>query len=785
MDYIREYKSFINSHYLNGAIRITVGITLPAILLGYFNNLSVGIAVSIGAMCVGNTDNPGPIHHRRNGMIACVIIIFIVSLLTGLVAGSRLLTGILVFVFCFIFSMMGVYGTRATSIGVNALLVMVLNIDRPQPGWESLVNALYILAGGVWYTALSLLLYSFRPYKLVQQALGECVEATADYLRIKASFYARHPDYDKNYRQLVEHQVDLHEKQELLRELLFKGRNIVRESTHTGRVLMMIFLDIVDLFERVMTSQQDYPMLHETFDDSGLLDEFRKLILDMAVELEEIGIAIKAGKPSVETTRLATRIRRLRASFAQYRDQHRTAENVEAFIGLRQILDSIEDIADRLHTLHGYTTYDQRLSKDYQPSVDYEQFISHQDIDQKLIFDSLTFRSSIFRHSLRVSIATIVGYIIPSIVEAVIPGWLAIGHGYWILLTVIVILKPAYTLTKRRNFERLMGTLAGGLVGLVILYFIHDRNILFVLMMLFMIGTYVFIRTNYLICVACTTPYVLLLFHLLYPTDLRSILSDRVIDTVIGSAIAFLANIFIVPSWEREQIGDYMVRIIEANADYFREVAGAFLGQPASVMQYKLSRKNAFVALANLTDAFGRILSEPKRGQDQSGRMHQFVVSNHMLTSHIATLAYYAEPEPGQGRVGGALANTGAEPTGEALADPETYRPVVDEIESRLGNTIVWLKGEVAVGQDITAVVPAPAREGLRVLNDRMNSLVERRKAELDQGTVESATRRQLSGFKPIVDQFNFIDKVSDNIERLSRELGAGVKTSPGPGGKT
>src|SRR6202012_3617846 len=132
MDYVRQYKRFINSHYLNGAVRITIGITLPAILLGYFNNLSAGIVLSIGAMCVGNTDNPGPIHHRRNGMIACVIIIFLVTLLTGIVSWSPVLTGILVFFCCFIFSMMGIYGNRASSIGVNALLVMVLNIDRPQ-----------------------------------------------------------------------------------------------------------------------------------------------------------------------------------------------------------------------------------------------------------------------------------------------------------------------------------------------------------------------------------------------------------------------------------------------------------------------------------------------------------------------------------------------------------------------------------------------------------------------------------------------------------------------------
>src|SRR6202020_3136117 len=103
MDYVRQYKRFINSHYLNGAIPITAGIPLPAILLGYFNNLSAGIVLSIGAMCVANTDNPGPIHHRRNGMIACVLIIFLVTLITGLASGSAGLTGLLVFVFCFLF----------------------------------------------------------------------------------------------------------------------------------------------------------------------------------------------------------------------------------------------------------------------------------------------------------------------------------------------------------------------------------------------------------------------------------------------------------------------------------------------------------------------------------------------------------------------------------------------------------------------------------------------------------------------------------------------------------
>jgi uncharacterized membrane protein (TIGR01666 family) len=744
MDYIREYKSFINSYNLSGAVRITFGILFPAMLMGYFNDLPAGIVVSLGAMCVGNTDNPGPIHHRRNGMIACILIIFAVTLLTGFASGSSLLMGCFVFIFCFVFSMMGIYGSRAGSIGVNALLIMVLNIDRRHQGSDIFLNAVYVMAGGIWYTVLSLLLYSIRPFKLVQQALGDCVQATAAYLRIKASFYGTEVDYDKSYRQLVEEQIEIHEKQELVRELLFKSRDIVKDSTPVGRILVMIFLDIVDLFERVMTSHQDYPSLHEQFDGKPVLEEFRQLIMDMAAELDGIGIALKSGKPSVETGFLALRIRQVKESFNRFRDEHRKASNVEGFIGLRHILDSIEDIADRLHTLHGYTSYDPDLSISAGSRVEYEQFVSHQDISQKLLLDNLSLKSNIFRHSLRVSIATIVGYLISR--------FLPFGHGYWILLTIIVILKPAYSLSKKRNYERLTGTLAGALTGLLIIYFINDRTTLFVLMIVFMIGTYTFLRTNYLLCVTLMTPYVLLLFHLLYPADFRGIISDRVIDTFIGSGIAFLANIFLIPSWEHEQIGNDMFRIIEDNRRYFITISGAFLGKAATVTQYKLSRKHAFVSLANLSDAFNRMLSEPKRKQKDARQMHQFVVSNHMLTAHIATLSYYAQPLAGK------------------YASPD-FLPVIQAISGRLENAGAVLRPQNAVSGETVRGEQAVGKEGLRELNDKVNSLVRDRQSELEQGITDSDTRIQLSALKPIADQFNFIAKVAADLEKLSQSL--------------
>ena len=115
MDYRTQYRSFINSYYLSEGIRITAGLTLPTIIGTYLHHENIGITMSIGAVCVTIVDSVGPILHRKNTMLVCNAVIFITSLLTGFAVASALATGILIAVFCFIFSMIGVYGARAAT----------------------------------------------------------------------------------------------------------------------------------------------------------------------------------------------------------------------------------------------------------------------------------------------------------------------------------------------------------------------------------------------------------------------------------------------------------------------------------------------------------------------------------------------------------------------------------------------------------------------------------------------------------------------------------------------
>lgn len=738
LDYIREYRRFINSHYLADGVRITVGILLPTLVLSFYGHIETGISLSLGALCATITDNPGPIHHRRNGLLVCCGVTFIVALVVGFSMPYTWLFMILLPVFCFFFSMIGVYGARATAVGIAALLMMVMMSHQGLQGWQVVRFALCVLAGGLWYTCLSLLIYSIRPYKLIQQLLGEYVLASSKYLRARAEFYATDPDIEQSYANLMYVQVDVQHKQAQVAELLFKTRNIVKESTHTSRILMMVFLDVSDLLERTMASHLEYKKLHEYFNGTNILSEYRQLILLLARELDEIAISLSSGRASGYDERIDQRLVEQRTHLHELRLRILNPANLEGFISLRHILDSIDDIAARIRTLHQYTSYDPRLKSLKVDTPDPSRFVTRQTIDPEQFWSNLSLQSNIFRHSLRLTIAAIVAYFAGQL--------LAFGHGYWILLTVIVILKPGYSLSKKRNIQRLGGTLIGVAIGWVILFFVTNNTAIFILLLLSMTGGYSFIRWKYTAGVVLITMFLLFMFHIMEPTDFNEVVEERVVDTVLGCVIGFLASILLPPVWERQRIGEMMQKLINDITEYFESVAWVFTGVPYDREVSKEKRKLAWVSLANVSDAFTRMLSEPKSKRSGSKELHRFVVSSHMLVSHLATLSYYAD-------------------TLKPDYIMEDYKPLVQASIAELN----------AAGKKLANPsynIPLQKMDNPQALLDKkVNALMQTRQLELQEGKMESDNKRYLSNFKSITDQFYFVYKTAQDLLKISRKV--------------
>ena len=620
----REIKNFIFSQYFTDGIRITLGVVLPPLLISQFWHLEAGIIVSLGAITTSIPDNPGPVSHKRNGMLASIAFMLFTAMLTGLINQSPILVVIEILLLCFFFSMFNVYGNRASSLGTGVLIIMILTIDRPFDMLQLLQYCGLLLAGGIWYMALSVAISQLTPYRMAQQALGECIEKVAEYLRVKSRFYDPSTNLDDDYKKVVDKQIEVHQQQDVVREILFKDKMITRDPTNTGRVLMLMFSDIVDLFEQSMATHYDYKAIRSQFEGASVLRELRTIIKNVGDELENLGHDVTANERPRQMHNFQPQLEQLKYHI----------DMVDNNFVLKKILVNLRSIISRIQNIYNY--FRERKVENPKKTSEKElgRFVSHQIIDPKSFVENLSLESNNFRHSLRVAIVCVLGYLVSKVLGGT--------HSYWVLLTIVVILKPAFSLTKERNYQRLIGTFVGGLAGALILFFVEVPTQRFFFMLFFMIGAYSFQRLNYVVSVLFMTPFILIMLSFLGFGDL-AIVKERIIDTFIGSFIALLASYFVFPNWEHYQLKSHMRKLLLANYQYLAEIAQTFTGKALNEVEYKLSRKEVYVESANMASALQRMLSEPKDKQKNVKDLNNFIVLNHSLSSYIATLATHVK----------------------------------------------------------------------------------------------------------------------------------------------
>ena len=629
-EYFQEVQKFTSSQYWYSGWRITAGVMVPVVVFIVMGWLPVAIPFLWGALFVSLTDTPGPIHHRRNGMIAAILLNTSVVILTLFTKEYQVLLVIQIVILGFFLTMLGIYGGRAGAVGTLALVVMLLNLLSIHQEYDSLTGIALIAAGGTWYMLFSLLLHGIRPYRAVEQALGEHLTAIADYIRARAALYREGADLTQCFHRVMKEQSVVRDIQQQTQELLFKTRRLVADASPKSRSLMMIYLDSLDLFEQTMYAYQDYQHIHHTLKDTGLLNRYYGLILELASGVEYIGINVQMGNPVRRDFDLNERITALKELTDQEIQKTKEEDRVRNLEALSKILNNVREITNRINRLILYT----RLEGDPGTSFEMAQKISRlaatQPLSLKVMRDNLTFKSEAFRHAIRLTVAMIAGYTVSM--------FLSLEHSFWVLLTIVTILRPAYVLTKKRNIERVAGTLVGIILVSVLLWTVSNPTVLLTILVLSMLLGYSMLRVHYFTFVVFLTIFLIITLYFLNPYDFPDLIRERLIDTVIGSVIAFFTSRFIFPVWGHEEIRVTMQRMLEANRQYFNQAWLALKNDGAETQAYGLARQDAIVSLTNLSDIFQRMISEPHPVQS-AAPIHQFVIANHMLTGHIAALS--------------------------------------------------------------------------------------------------------------------------------------------------
>ncbi|MNK38963.1 Inner membrane protein YccS [compost metagenome] len=638
MNYSSELKKFLTSQYIYSGARIALAIVIPSIILAQFGLLKEFFLFPLGTSFVGLTDQPGPFTRRRNTLLLSVFSFFLIALLASLLKEFPIAVYIQIIAFGFFFSMIGVYGIRLATFGSIALVVLSIFIDGHLTGEDIFKSSFIFFLGCLWFFVIFLIVTRLQPYKLASQIIGENYLELADYLRIKAKYYTKDPDFNGLLNQLISQQIKIKNHQEDTREIVFKTRQIVNESTTQSRILMLMFLNSIDLYDKLLTSENDYKKMNQAFGDTTLLHNIHDYLIAMADELTNLGISLQSGLAFRQVTNFDEELKKIYDEFFEHRSQKFSSETLEDFIMMRQILMRITEITDEVNTILKVHSQDKKLAKSLSSGLDYSQFLPKEEkLNLKVLVSNLSLNSGHFRHAIRVTIALLIGYIVSQF------EILGIGHSYWILITIIAILKPAYATTKHRNLLRLFGTIAGGVIAYIILYFVKDPGVILFILLLSMILCFSLLKSKYLWAVLFMTIYIFLSFNFLRPGNVNLIFKDRILDTLIGGAVTFLVAYFILPVWEHTQNLALMKKSSKSNLDYFRLVMDQFLKTEVVDQDFRLKRKNAIIDLANLSDNFQRMISDPKNQQRKLETVHQFVTTTHLITAYTASLSQYSK----------------------------------------------------------------------------------------------------------------------------------------------
>jgi uncharacterized membrane protein YccC len=231
-------------------------------------------------------------------------------------------------------------------------------------------------------------------------------------------------------------------------------------------------------------------------------------------------------------------------------------------------------------------------------------------------------------------------------VAGVISQVLRVQRSYWVVLAVIVVLKPDFGSVFARAVQRGIGTIVGAVLGAVILVMVpHGPWLLLPFAVLAALLPYGRSR-NYGLMAIFLTPLVVVLVDLLAPGGWR-LAEDRLLDTLLGCGIVLLIGYAPWPaSWQAHLSGQFASTIRDVCRYMHEALVSAWAGRqdaatsapdgadaawpaaalaaspdgaaepagrgPAPLPTRSRLRRQAYRALSDLRAEFERTMAEPQ-----------------------------------------------------------------------------------------------------------------------------------------------------------------------------
>ncbi|HLV52245.1 MAG TPA: FUSC family membrane protein [Flavobacterium sp.] len=616
------------------ALKVTFTALLSFLVFYNISDFAAAFTVTLGAMLCAPIDISSNFKHKVIGLLMVSFLIPTLSFILTFTYGYFLIFSVLFCLLVFFSAFISLYGHRANLLSFTLLLTISLSFIHHDQPEDLFSNCLYLLAGGLIYTCISILFYWVKPTRYINLEVAECIDITSDYLKLRSKLWDKDADRKKINHQLLEKQVRINELHEHIREYLVynKARTI---NSNNNRKLLVALTSLVEILELAMANVFDHEEFFEFYkDDESVLKEYQLLASNFSNTLKNLAFHIKTNKKYHSSYSLTNDLKQLKLRIDTYVQSQHISVFDERVVYTNNLLFYANKQVEKIKGLE--RIYKERVNADELRGKyrDLEKFFTPEHYRLKTMVEHLNFQSAIFRYSLRITLIMFIGFLVGKIFD--------FENEYWILLTIVVIMRPGYGLTKQRSKHRIIGTVIGGILGILTLIITDNNVVLSILTILSMLLSYWFSNTDYKLGVTFTTYYVIMIYGILNGTA-ESQLVYRILDTGIGAFLAFLGTMFIWPTWELYSVNKHLESSLKAIRDYLAEVKQYYIQKGDPTTPYKLARKNAFIEVGNLMTSFQRMIQEPKRKQLHRAELYELAVLNQTLVSSAASIGTYVQ----------------------------------------------------------------------------------------------------------------------------------------------
>ncbi|NEV94001.1 hypothetical protein G3567_07560 [Psychroflexus sp. YR1-1] len=630
---IKQLELFFKSSNFDRGLRVGAALAIPFAIfyaLGYFE---LALPVVLGAFLNAPGDMPGS---RKRKVNAILISTGLTMLITAIILFTKPYLPLLLITMggiAFFVSLLSVYGFRASLVSFSGLLAMVIAfaIDKTSTS-AILIQVALMGVGGLWYLTVSLLFQVIFPNKDQNQLLSDTLQLTGEYLKLRTKLLISTKDRDQRMQLNFSLQNQINDKHESLRETLLSARKRSGRSRYEEKQLLM-FISAIKIFELIEAEQMNYETIDKIFKDrKEFLKPAKQLNKRMGNHLIRLSEVLMQHNPLPDKEKLTLALTRANDTITAYLERLRLPQAREGALILKNLYDFQEQTLEEITAIRRAMDNVKEASKVSLKRQDASRFLTLHEYRLNLILQNLRLDSTLFRHSLRLSIAMLFAYSLGLFFE--------IQNTYWILLTIIVIMRPSYGLTKERSKDRIMGTLIGAVIAVGIVLLTQNEILYAVLALVSLVFAFALIQQNYKWAAVLITISIVFVYSFINPKALE-VIQYRVIDTCIGAIIAVVANYSLLPSWEVFNLKQVLIKALKANKSYLLATQDLYKNPEDNVLAYNLARKEAFLAISQLNAAFQRLTQDPKSKQKEFQLIYEMVTLHQTLIAAIASIGNF------------------------------------------------------------------------------------------------------------------------------------------------